>query len=68
MLRGTRGEPLISTEEPLATTEAMKVEVEREGQPFALAFKPTSGNKKGQAFRRKPGLSDEACKKLALRK
>lgn len=62
------GEPLVSTDDPLETTEPMNVEVERDGRATTIAFKPTGGTRKGQAFRRKPGLSDDACKKLALRK
>lgn len=49
-------------------TSKLKVEIERDGKSVTLAFHPSSGAKKGIGFRRRPGISDEACRKQALRK
>lgn len=62
------GDRLVKADEPFDPTEVWKIEIERDGRPLSLAYKPAGAAKKGQGFRRKPGLSDDACKKLALRK
>jgi hypothetical protein len=62
------GDRLVKAEDPIDPTEVWKLEIERDGRPQSIAFKPAGAAKKGQGFRRKPGLSDDACKKLALRK
>ncbi len=49
--------------EPAESTTA---EVDRE--PRQASAKPPRPTRKGQAFKRRTGLSDDACKKLALRK
>jgi len=62
------GETVSSVDDPVDGAEPMKVDVEREGKTVTIAFKPSGGTKRGQAFKKKLGLSDDACKKLALRK
>jgi hypothetical protein len=62
------GDRLVSADDPVDPTEAWKLEIERDGRAQSISFKPAGPAKKGQGFRRKPGLSDDACKKLALRK
>lgn len=62
------GDKLLQAEDPVAPRVLTKLEVERDGRPISVSYEPAGVAKKGQGFRRKPGLSDEACKKLALRK
>jgi hypothetical protein len=62
------GDRLVKADEPIDPTETWKIEIERDGRPQSIAWKPAGASKKGQGFRKKPGLSDDACKKLALRK
>lgn len=61
-------ETLVRSDDPVDPKEKMNVVVTRGGQDVTVAFEPKGPAKKGQAFRRRPHLSDEACKKLALRK
>lgn len=62
------GDRLVKAEDPLDPTESWRLDVERDGRAQRVSFKPSAPARKGQGFRRKPGLSDDACKKLALRK
>lgn len=62
------GDRLVKGDDPVDPSEPWKLEVERDGKPASISYKPAGAAKRGQGFRRKPGLSDDACKKLALRK
>jgi len=46
----------------------VKIEVTREGKPVVVTYRPVRGARRGQGFRRKASLTEEACRKLALRK
>ncbi|MDB4935264.1 MAG: hypothetical protein JWP87_2236 [Labilithrix sp.] len=59
---------LVSVEVPERAEQTAKIEVERSGKRVVVSYRPTSGTKRGQGFRRKPALTEEACKKLALRR
>ena len=61
------GEPLAHVVEPATPTSKMKVEIERDGKSVVVEYRASAGARRGQAFRRRAGLSDDACRKLALR-
>ena len=62
------GDVLGSADVPDRVDRTAKVEVTREGKSVLITYRPTAGSRRGQGFRRKGALSDEACRKLALRK
>jgi hypothetical protein len=62
------GDGLTTAEVPERADQTATVEVAREGRPLRITYRPSSGSRRGQAFRRKPALGEEACRKLALRK
>jgi M61 glycyl aminopeptidase len=62
------GDVRVAGEVPERADQTAKLELERDGRPVAITYRPTSGPRRGQGFRRKAGLSEEACRKLALRK
>jgi len=62
------GDVLTTADVPERADQTAKVEVQREGRPVVITYRPLSGARRGQAFRRKPALGEEACRKLALRK
>jgi predicted metalloprotease with PDZ domain len=49
------------------TDEPVRIEVARPGGAAVVTYKPSSGGKRGQAFKRKEGVSESACKKLLPR-
>jgi hypothetical protein len=59
---------LVSVEVPDRADQTAKIDVDRGGKHVVVSYRPTSGTKRGQGFRRKPSLTDEACRKLALRR
>jgi len=61
------GEVLVSVDLATSSSKKTRVVVERAGARETISFDPVSGTKRGQSFRRKAGLSDDACRKLALR-
>lgn len=59
---------LVSADIPDRADQTAKVEVERDGKRVMIGYAPTSGTRRGQGFRRKPALTDDGCRKLALRR
>jgi hypothetical protein len=59
---------LVTADVPDRAEQTAKLEVDRGGKHVVVSYRPTSGTKRGQGFRRKPALTDEACKRLALRR
>ncbi|MEA2747655.1 MAG: hypothetical protein QOI41_1798 [Myxococcales bacterium] len=59
---------LVSDDVPERTDQTAKLQLERAGKSVLVTYRPTSGTKRGQGFRRKPALTEEACRKLALRR
>ena len=61
------GDVLVTADVPERADQIARVEVEREGHPVVVTYRPRFGSRRGQAFRRKAALGEEACRKLALR-
>jgi len=59
---------VVSIEDVLDAATPITVEVERDRKMVKIAFEPKSRVRRGPSFRRRAGLSDDACRKLALRK
>ncbi len=47
--------------------EAVRIEVARPGGAAVVTYKPTAGTRRGQSFKRKPDVSETACKKMLPR-
>jgi len=62
------GDVLDRMEVPDRVDRMVKIEVTREGKPVVVTYRPVHGARRGQGFRRKASLTEEACRKLALRK
>ena len=62
------GDMLVAAEIPETKGAKARVDVDRDGKRMTFTFDPVAGTKRGQTFRRKPALSEDACRKLALRK
>ena len=61
------GDVLLTADVPERVDQTAKVEVTREDRRVTVTYRPLSGSRRGQAFRRRPSLGEEACRKLALR-
>ena len=61
------GDTLVSVDLATPSSKKTRVVVQRAGAHETITFDPTTGTRRGQSFRRKSGLSDDACRKLALR-
>ena len=61
------GEKVLRIDEPSDAFPEMRVDVERNGAPTTITYRAASGTAKGPFFKRRAGLTDEACRKLALR-
>ena len=59
---------LVHADVPDRVDTNAKVEVERDGKRVTISYRPVSGSRRGQAFRRKAALTEDACRKLALRR
>lgn len=62
------GDVLTAADVPDRADRTAKIAVERDGRAVTVTYRPTSGTRAGQGFRRKAALTEEACRKLALRK
>jgi hypothetical protein len=58
---------LVSADIPDRADQTTKVEVQRGRKRIVISYRSVSGTRRGQAFRRKAALTEEACRKLALR-
>jgi len=61
------GDVLDGADVPDRVDRTAKIEVTREGKPVVVTYRPVSGSRRGQGFRRKASLTEQACRKLALR-
>ena len=62
------GDALDSADVPDRVDRLAKIEITRDGKPMMITYTPTIGARRGQGFRRRSRLSDDACRKLALRR
>lgn len=61
------GDAIVSVDVASGPGQKTRIEVDRAGKRETITFDPVSGKKRGQSFRRRAGLTDAACRKLAAR-
>jgi hypothetical protein len=62
------GERLLAKSAPERAGKLVFVTVERAGRDVTVSYEPSVLKRRGQRFEKRRGISDEACRKLLLRK